>query len=298
MRIGGVDLRDVTMTSLRDRVGVVTQEAPVPRHDPRQPALRPTRRQDDEIHAAAGSPDQRARRRAAEGLDTVVGDRGHRLSGGEKQRLAIARLLLKAPTSSCSTRRPRTSTPSPRSPSSGRWTPLSRAAPRSSSPTASRPSVRPTSSSCSTMARRRDGTALRAARPGRPVRRLHATSSTTSPSSAPGQEAGNGSDGAGPDRPDGGGPRAARTRLSRSLAPAGATASDARGAVLRQRASCWSAQVLPSGSLRCAYLTPPMSWTGGHVDAASRQHLSGARCRRPRGADSARAGRRGRSSDR
>ena len=32
-----------------------------------------------------------------EGLDTVVGDRGHRLSGGEKQRLAIARLLLKAP---------------------------------------------------------------------------------------------------------------------------------------------------------------------------------------------------------
>jgi ATP-binding cassette subfamily B protein len=32
-----------------------------------------------------------------EGLDTVVGDRGHRLSGGEKQRLAIARLLLKSP---------------------------------------------------------------------------------------------------------------------------------------------------------------------------------------------------------
>jgi ATP-binding cassette subfamily B protein len=36
-------------------------------------------------------------RELAEGLDTVVGDRGHRLSGGEKQRLAIARLLLKAP---------------------------------------------------------------------------------------------------------------------------------------------------------------------------------------------------------
>ena len=53
---------------------------------------------DDEIHAAlraAQISDLVAE--LPEGLDTVVGDRGHRLSGGEKQRLAIARLLLKAP---------------------------------------------------------------------------------------------------------------------------------------------------------------------------------------------------------
>ena len=73
--------------------------APLPRHDPRQPALRQARRD-----RRTSSP----RRCAAaqilplveslpDGLDTVVGDRGYRLSGGEKQRIAIARLLLKAP---------------------------------------------------------------------------------------------------------------------------------------------------------------------------------------------------------
>ena len=99
VRIGGVDLRDATMTSLRDRVGVVTQDAHL-FHDTIRANLLYARpdASDDEIHAAL---------RAAqisvlvdelpEGLDTVVGDRGHRLSGGEKQRLAIARLLLKAP---------------------------------------------------------------------------------------------------------------------------------------------------------------------------------------------------------
>ncbi len=99
VRIGGADLRDVTMGSLRDRIGVVTQEAHL-FHDTIRANL---------LYARPdASPGQiRAALEAAqiahlvddlpEGLDTVVGDRGHRLSGGEKQRLAIARLLLKAP---------------------------------------------------------------------------------------------------------------------------------------------------------------------------------------------------------
>ncbi|MCU1538210.1 MAG: transporter related protein [Humibacillus sp.] len=99
VRIGGVDLRDVTLASLRDRVGVVTQDAHL-FHDTIRANLLYARPDatDEEIHAAL-----RAAQISAlvddlpEGLDTVVGDRGHRLSGGEKQRLAIARLLLKAP---------------------------------------------------------------------------------------------------------------------------------------------------------------------------------------------------------
>ena len=99
VRIGGVDLRDVTMTSLRDRVGVVTQEAHL-FHDTIRANLLYARPDatDDEIHAALRAAQISALvDELPEGLDTVVGDRGHRLSGGEKQRLAIARLLLKAP---------------------------------------------------------------------------------------------------------------------------------------------------------------------------------------------------------
>jgi ATP-binding cassette subfamily B protein len=99
VRIGGLDLRDVTLASLRDRVGVVTQDAHL-FHDTIRANLLYARPDatDEQIHAAL-----RAAQIASlvdelpEGLDTVVGDRGHRLSGGEKQRLAIARLLLKAP---------------------------------------------------------------------------------------------------------------------------------------------------------------------------------------------------------
>ncbi|WP_051510419.1 ABC transporter ATP-binding protein [Intrasporangium oryzae] len=99
VRIGGLDLRDVTLASLRDRVGVVTQEAHL-FHDTIRANLRYARPDatDAEIRSAleaaqiSGLVDE-----LPEGLDTVVGDRGHRLSGGEKQRLAIARLLLKAP---------------------------------------------------------------------------------------------------------------------------------------------------------------------------------------------------------
>jgi ATP-binding cassette, subfamily B, bacterial len=97
--IGGVDVRDVTLQSLRDAVGVVTQDAHM-FHDTIRGNLlyaRPdaTDAQLWEVLEAAHVAD--LVRSLPDGLDTVVGDRGYRLSGGEKQRMAIARLLLKAP---------------------------------------------------------------------------------------------------------------------------------------------------------------------------------------------------------
>ncbi|MFG2089992.1 MULTISPECIES: ABC transporter ATP-binding protein [unclassified Spirillospora] len=99
VRIGGADVRDVTLDSLRAEIGVVSQDAHL-FHDSIRENLRYARpdASDEEIHAAleaARIGDLVAE--MPEGLDTVVGDRGYRLSGGEKQRLAIARLLLKAP---------------------------------------------------------------------------------------------------------------------------------------------------------------------------------------------------------
>ncbi|MFC0040963.1 ABC transporter ATP-binding protein [Actinomadura rayongensis] len=99
VRVGGTDVRDVTLESLRSTVGVVSQDAHL-FHDTIGENMR---------YAAPGATDEEilAALEAAhvgdliaampDGLDTVVGDRGYRLSGGEKQRLAIARLLLKAP---------------------------------------------------------------------------------------------------------------------------------------------------------------------------------------------------------
>ncbi|WP_017608879.1 ABC transporter ATP-binding protein [Nocardiopsis xinjiangensis] len=99
VRVGGLDLREAAGDSLRDSVGVVTQDAQL-FHDTVGANLRYANPQatDEELVEAL----RMARLGALldqlpDGLETMVGDRGYRLSGGEKQRLAIARLLLKAP---------------------------------------------------------------------------------------------------------------------------------------------------------------------------------------------------------
>ena len=97
--VGGVDVRDATLDSLRDTIGVVTQDSHL-FHETIAENLR---------YASPEATDEQmwdALRAAQvgdlvtslpEGLDTVVGERGYRFSGGEKQRIAIARLLLKHP---------------------------------------------------------------------------------------------------------------------------------------------------------------------------------------------------------
>ncbi|GLW08300.1 ABC transporter [Microtetraspora sp. NBRC 13810] len=99
VRINGLDVRDATMAALRDTVGVVTQDAHL-FHDTIGANLRYARPEatDEEIWEALRAAQIGDLVEALpEGLETVVGDRGYRLSGGEKQRLALARLLLKAP---------------------------------------------------------------------------------------------------------------------------------------------------------------------------------------------------------
>ena len=99
VRIGGTDLREATFASLSRTVGVVTQEAHMFNDTIRANLLYAA------PEAADGQLEEALRaaqvwelvERLPDGLDTVVGDRGHRLSGGEKQRLALARLLLKSP---------------------------------------------------------------------------------------------------------------------------------------------------------------------------------------------------------
>ena len=97
--IGGQDLRDVTLESLHDAVGVVTQDAHM-FHDTIRANLsyaRPEATEADLVAACRAAQIWELISTLPDGLNTVVGDRGYRLSGGEKQRLAIARLLLKAP---------------------------------------------------------------------------------------------------------------------------------------------------------------------------------------------------------
>ncbi len=99
VRIDGVDVRDLTLADLADAVGVVTQETYLLHASVR----------DNLLHAKPDATDAEleAACRAArihhviealpDGYDTMVGSRGHRFSGGEKQRLAIARTLLRDP---------------------------------------------------------------------------------------------------------------------------------------------------------------------------------------------------------
>jgi ATP-binding cassette subfamily B protein len=97
--IGGHDLRDVTLESLHDVVGVITQDAHL-FHDTLRANLayaRPAATEAELIEACEAAQIWDLIATLPDGLDTVVGDRGYRLSGGEKQRVALARLLLKAP---------------------------------------------------------------------------------------------------------------------------------------------------------------------------------------------------------
>jgi ATP-binding cassette, subfamily B, bacterial len=99
VRIGGTDIRDVTLESLHEVVGVVTQDAHL-YHDTIRANLlyaRPEASEQELILACQAAQIWDLVAVLPDGLDTVVGDRGYRLSGGEKQRVALARLLLKAP---------------------------------------------------------------------------------------------------------------------------------------------------------------------------------------------------------
>ncbi len=99
VRVGGIDVRDLTFDSLRQTLGLVTQDGHL-FHDTVRENLRFARPEasDDELW------DVLTKARLAEliaalpdGLDTMVGERGYRFSGGERQRLTIARLLLARP---------------------------------------------------------------------------------------------------------------------------------------------------------------------------------------------------------
>jgi ATP-binding cassette subfamily B protein len=97
--VGGVDVRDATLESLRDTVGVVTQDSHL-FHETIAENLRyarPGATEEQMWEALTGARIAALVRALPDGLDTVVGERGYRFSGGEKQRLAIARLLLKQP---------------------------------------------------------------------------------------------------------------------------------------------------------------------------------------------------------
>jgi ATP-binding cassette, subfamily B, bacterial len=97
--IGGVDIRDLTLEALSDLVGVVSQETYLFHSSVRENLrfAKPTAT-DEEIEAAAEAARiHHVIAALPEGYDTIVGERGYRFSGGEKQRIAIARTVLRNP---------------------------------------------------------------------------------------------------------------------------------------------------------------------------------------------------------
>ena len=99
VRFDGTDVRSLTLQSLAGAVGVVSQDAHL-FHDTIASNLRyarPSATDEDLVRACRAAHIHDLVESLPEGYDTVVGERGYRMSGGEKQRLAIARVLLKSP---------------------------------------------------------------------------------------------------------------------------------------------------------------------------------------------------------